>query len=287
MKPIQSLAIAVGVVFLVTGATCGHEHAGTNAEEHGGKEAEHGGKPAGKEHGGKPAGHREHGGRPASDEHGGLPAKGNPQAKSTDSPLMVAEHGGRAAKEHGGKPAKRDEHGGKAAKESEHGGDAAKESEHGGEEAEEEENEHGGSPAHEHGGIPAADGQSVAQNDRTDFYANEIKQATLDYIKKRSDEKGVFHMFDKKTGETLALKFKKIHNPVRQIDGVTYFACTDFHVVGVEDKLYDLDFWMNPQTGQLEVYDEKIHKEPRKSLLYGWYKKPRYTFINDEVVSLY
>ena len=44
---------------------------------------------------------------------------------------------------------------------------------------------------------------------------------------------------------------------------------------------------MNPQTGELKIYAEKIHKEPRKSLLYGWYKYPRYTFVNDRVVSLY
>ena len=44
---------------------------------------------------------------------------------------------------------------------------------------------------------------------------------------------------------------------------------------------------MNPQTGELKIYDEKIHKEPRKSLLYGWYKHPRYTFVKDRVVELY
>jgi hypothetical protein len=74
---------------------------------------------------------------------------------------------------------------------------------------------------------------------------------------------------------------------VRQIDGNTYFACTDFAVIGEEKKLYDLDFWLNPVSGALSVYEEKIHKEPRWSLIYGWYKQPRYTFVNDQVVSLY
>ncbi len=119
------------------------------------------------------------------------------------------------------------------------------------------------------------------------FYVEDIKEALMKHIAARADEHGVFHIRDERTGELLALKFVTIHDPVRQIDGNTYFACTDFRVVGNENKLYDLDFWMNPRTGALKIYDEKIHKEPRKSLLYGWYKHPRYTFVNDRVMSLY
>ena len=119
------------------------------------------------------------------------------------------------------------------------------------------------------------------------FYAEDIKAAMMAHIAARADAKGVFHLRDEKTGETLALRFVTIHDPVRVIGRDTYFACTDFAVVGDPDKLYDLDFWMNPQTGELKIYDEKIHKEPRKSLLYGWYKHPRYTFVKDRVVELY
>lgn len=119
------------------------------------------------------------------------------------------------------------------------------------------------------------------------YYVEDIKAAMRDYIASRLDADGVFRMHDHKTDETLALKFVKIHDPVRRIDGTTYFACTDFLVVGAPDKLYDLDFWMRPENGRLRVYDEKIHKEPRHSLLYGWYKHPRYTFVKDKVVLLY
>jgi hypothetical protein len=119
------------------------------------------------------------------------------------------------------------------------------------------------------------------------FYVEDIKAAMLAHIAEQLDAGGVFHMRDDKTGATLALKFVKIHDPVRQIDGDTYFACTDFHVVGATKKLYDLDFWMDARTGHLAVYDSKVHKEPRRSLLYGWYKQPRYTFVDDRVVSLY
>jgi hypothetical protein len=119
------------------------------------------------------------------------------------------------------------------------------------------------------------------------FFVEDIKAAMRAYIAAQVDAAGVFHMRDDKTGEVLALKFVKIHDPVRQIDGDTYFACTDFHVVGDPEKLYDLDFWMDARTGPLAVYDSKVHKEPRHSLLYGWYKQPRYTFVDDRVVSLY
>ena len=109
----------------------------------------------------------------------------------------------------------------------------------------------------------------------------------MDYIAAQVDADGIFHLRDDKTGELLALKFVKIHDPVRRIGSDTYFACTDFHVVGAPEKLYDLDFWMNPRAGKLAIYDAKVHKEPRRSLIYGWYKQPRYTFVNDRIVSLY
>jgi hypothetical protein len=119
------------------------------------------------------------------------------------------------------------------------------------------------------------------------FYAEDIKLAMQAYIAEQVDADGTFHLRDDKTGEMLALKFVKIHDPVRQIDGNTYFACTDFHLVGEPEQLYDLDFWMKPEAGELKIYDAKVHKEPRWSLIYGWYKQPRYTFVDDRVVSLY
>jgi len=119
------------------------------------------------------------------------------------------------------------------------------------------------------------------------YYAEDIKEAMSSHITAEVDESGVFHLKDDRTGEPLALKFVQIHNPVRQIDGDTYFACTDFHVVGEPEKLYDIDFWLRPVGNKLQVYDTKVHKEPRRSVLYGWYKYPRYNFIDDKVVPLY
>ncbi|MCG7975583.1 MAG: hypothetical protein AB2767_11170 [Candidatus Thiodiazotropha taylori] len=119
------------------------------------------------------------------------------------------------------------------------------------------------------------------------YYVEDIKSTMMQHIEDKVDENGVFRLRDDKTGEVLTLRFVRIHDPVRQIGSDIYFACTDFHVVGEPDKLYDLDFWMNDKTGQLKIYQSKVHKEPRWSLLYGWYKQPRYTFVNDEIEYLY
>ncbi|WP_439106032.1 hypothetical protein [Congregibacter sp.] len=119
------------------------------------------------------------------------------------------------------------------------------------------------------------------------FYADDIKDATRRYISQKQDDSGLFSIHDEVTGETLRLRFVKIHDPVRVIDGNRYFACTDFAVPDEPDKLYDLDFWLRPSDGKLVVYEERIHKEPRRAALWGWYKHPRYTFVNDEVVPLY
>ena len=133
----------------------------------------------------------------------------------------------------------------------------------------------------------AEDGLVVSNPASNKFYVEDITAAMLAYITAQVDAAGIFHLRDEKTGEVLALKFVKIHDPVRRIGSDTYFACTDFHVLDTPDKLYDLDFWMNPQSGELRIYDAKVHKEPRWSVIYGWYKQPRYTFVNDGIVYLY
>ncbi|MEQ8859136.1 MAG: hypothetical protein RIC56_10835 [Pseudomonadales bacterium] len=119
------------------------------------------------------------------------------------------------------------------------------------------------------------------------FYVEDIKAATRAHIERRTDADGVFRIHDPVVERTLELQFVRIHDPVRRIDGDTYFACTDFQVAGDTEQLYDLDFWLEPSGERLDVVDEKIHKEPRHALLYGWYKHPRYTFVDDEIVPLY
>ena len=119
------------------------------------------------------------------------------------------------------------------------------------------------------------------------FYAEDIKAAMADHVANTIDDEGLLHLVDDKTGEALRLQFIQVHNPVRQMKDDIYFACTDFHVEGDAEKIYDIDFWLNGKSGTLTVFQTKVHKEPRHSLLYGWYKHPRYTFVDDEIEYLY
>ena len=104
----------------------------------------------------------------------------------------------------------------------------------------------------------------------------------------QKDGKGVFKLVDKdKNNQELTLKFVKIHDPVRKIDGKGYFACTDFQVVGGDsDQLLDLDFWLNPQGDKLIVTETKVHKDAVKNTSGKWEKKERYTFVNDKPVEV-
>ena len=121
----------------------------------------------------------------------------------------------------------------------------------------------------------------------TQFYADDIKAAMAAHIQELSQVDGYWRTVDDKTLDNLVLKFVQVHDPVRQINQRVYFACTDFHEQGNDEKIYDMDFWLEPVNGALKVFQTKVHKEPRNTLLYGWYKHPRYTFVNDEIEYLY
>jgi len=86
---------------------------------------------------------------------------------------------------------------------------------------------------------------------------------------------GVFKLKDDKTGKELELEFIDTHQPVRQLDDGTYFACTDFRVVGTKDQIYDIDFWVVDKDGTMTVNQTKVHKVPE--LKDGqWVQVPRY-----------
>lgn len=123
------------------------------------------------------------------------------------------------------------------------------------------------------------------QGKKSDFSASEIKKAMKSHIDSESSQNGVFMMKDSKADKKLKLKFVKIHDPVRKMPEKGYFACTDFHVKGKKKKLYDLDFWLKPKDGSLEVTKSKIHKHPVKKDG-KWKKKARYTFKNDKIMKL-
>lgn len=100
---------------------------------------------------------------------------------------------------------------------------------------------------------------------------------------------GVYHLKDEKTGQTVPLEFVEIHMPVRRLkeDG-RYFACTDFRKSGSKTEFYDVDFWLDKKTGEIEVGSVRIHKVPVQDQENGlWYQEKRYDFrgMNFDVVN--
>jgi hypothetical protein len=106
----------------------------------------------------------------------------------------------------------------------------------------------------------------------------QIMSAIHNYIAENKDKNGDLEVKDDKTGESVPLEFVEMHQPVRHLkkDG-KYFACTDFRKPGSKDEFYDIDFWVDDQSGNLKVTDVKMHKVPVQEDGI-WVQQPRYTF---------
>jgi YHS domain-containing protein len=106
----------------------------------------------------------------------------------------------------------------------------------------------------------------------------QVMAAIHDYILENKDEEGNITVKDDKTGEDVTLQFVEMHRPVRHLkDSGEYFACTDFRKPGSKDEYYDLDFWVDEETGDLKVKNVKIHKVPVQEDGI-WTQVDRYTF---------
>ena len=93
--------------------------------------------------------------------------------------------------------------------------------------------------------ISNVDADSIELNSSpTQYYVEDIKAAMNEHVAAVVDDSDIFHIRDDVTNEDLTLKFIQVHDPVREIDGEIYFACTDFHAVGDSKKIYDVDFWL-------------------------------------------
>ena len=70
--------------------------------------------------------------------------------------------------------------------------------------------------------------EASSQSLAVKFYVEDIKSTMEAYVASKIDADDIFYLKDDRTGENLALKFVMVHDPVRQIRGDIYFACTDF-----------------------------------------------------------
>jgi len=125
--------------------------------------------------------------------------------------------------------------------------------------------------------IPASEHPGETEEKR----AWEVMSAIHEHIaNKRHEHNGIYQLTDDKTGAELALEFVEIHQPVRKLqqDG-RYFACTDFRRQGSRDEYYDIDFWLDDQSGTVTVGEVRVHKVPQQEAGV-WVQIPRYNFDN-------
>jgi hypothetical protein len=110
----------------------------------------------------------------------------------------------------------------------------------------------------------------------------QVMSSIHNYIAAHKDAKGDLAVKDDKTGEMVPLEFVEMHQPVRRLkkDG-QYFVCTDFRKPGTQDEYYDIDFWVDQNSGKLEVKDVKMHKVPVQEDGV-WTQEPRYKFEDSE-----
>ena len=105
-----------------------------------------------------------------------------------------------------------------------------------------------------------------------------VMHAIHEFILDNKDEDGNITVKDEETGEDLKLQFVEMHRPVRRLKGEgKYFACTDFRKPGSKDEYYDLDFWVDEDSGDLKVKNVKVHKVPVQEDGI-WTQVDRYTF---------
>jgi hypothetical protein len=96
-----------------------------------------------------------------------------------------------------------------------------------------------------------------------DFTAEDATAAVQAYIDAKVGPDAVFRFKDQRGDALLELELDRIRL-VRRIHGYGHFVDVDFHAKGEPAKQYDLDFWLKPVDGKLQVVDVRIHKAPKK-----------------------
>ena len=94
--------------------------------------------------------------------------------------------------------------------------------------------------------------------------AKEVKAFVQEQIdQKTKKDGGVFKLKDINTGQDVALEFVDLRI-IRKVTGHGYFASTTFRVKGEPQKLYGVDFWVQPHGEKLVLMDTQIHRYPKK-----------------------
>jgi len=96
------------------------------------------------------------------------------------------------------------------------------------------------------------------------FTAGDVQSYVEDFIKASSTKtEGLFPVVDSMKGQTLKLKFDGVEF-VRTLHGYGFFPNVKFSAPEEPAKKYQIDFWVKPKAGKLEVIDVRIYKAPKR-----------------------
>jgi YHS domain-containing protein len=97
------------------------------------------------------------------------------------------------------------------------------------------------------------------------FQGSDAAALVKDEIERKSRQNnGVFPYTDSLNGDQLKLSFDAV-DFVRTIDGYGFFPIVNFHDAQDPQKKFQIDFWVQPEEGKLQVQEVRIHKAPVQS----------------------
>lgn len=96
------------------------------------------------------------------------------------------------------------------------------------------------------------------------FSAEDVTAFIEKYVAAAGEKNGgLFPVSDSMLGQTLALRFEKV-DFVRTLHGYGFFPNTVFTDKEDAAKKYQVDFWVKPRGGKLDVVDVRIYKAPTR-----------------------
>ncbi|MFA5950882.1 MAG: hypothetical protein WC807_11440 [Hyphomicrobium sp.] len=96
------------------------------------------------------------------------------------------------------------------------------------------------------------------------YAAEDVTKFVEETIKTAADKSaGLFAVNDAMLGQTLTLKFEKV-DFVRTLHGYGFFPNIIFTDQDIPEKKYQIDFWVRPRGGKLDIVDVRVYKAPRK-----------------------
>ncbi len=96
------------------------------------------------------------------------------------------------------------------------------------------------------------------------FGADDVKAWITQHITAESAKNnGLYLVHDSLTSEKIPLKYQKL-DFMRTLHGYGFFPEVIFVAQDNPDKKYLIDFWVKPKGGELQVFDVRIYKSPKK-----------------------